>query len=321
MFITLILFVLPHSLFTNMILDDLYAIAREDGEIIRFLRDNGVIKSQMICPDCNVQMYTDVNLKLFRCQKASYIINAHRKRERIYCNRSFSIYSDSWMANFKSNLKKIFTIIFTYIHQDIVTLEYLAEESMSTITTVRRVIKIIKITLDLWVTGNNSDKIGGRNVVVEVDELCWGGRKLRLGRPVSPKQWVLGLRERISGRLVVVQVPDRKAETLILLIEKYVKRGSVINSDCWSGYVSLTLRGYYHKRVNHRLYHINRVNRAHIQTMERTWRELRRLVPKYGRSVGGVASRLSKFAFTYSTPRPDRVLNFFRILANYYGPE
>lgn len=40
-------------------------------------------------------------------------------------------------------------------------------------------------------------------------------------------------------------------------------------------------------------------NRAgtHIQPVERSWREFRRLVPKFGIKKGSVGTKLSKFAF------------------------
>lgn len=304
-----------------MILRDMFRICEDNNTLIEFLRNKGILKSHILCPDCGNQMYTDYNLKMFRCQRSRYEVNQYRRRIRIKCNKSVSVLDGSWFSGFKIGLQTIFIIIFLYIHHDVYTLEALIKESGASKGSVIKVCKRINELLDDWLDDCNQVKIGGRGVVVEVDEVCWGGRKLRLGRPVGPKQWIFGLKERISGRLIVSVIPDRSAATLEAIILRHVKRGSIINTDCWPAYEGLGQLNYGHLHVNHRLYHINRVNRCHIQVLERSWRELRRLVPKYGESGLGVGRRLSKFVFTYSTERLDRVPAFLTLLENYHGPD
>ena len=47
-------------------------------------------------------------------------------------------------------------------------------------------------------------------------------------------------------------VDDRSAETLIPIIEKYVKPGTRILSDGWAAYEKLNLHGYEHFSVCHK---------------------------------------------------------------------
>ena len=45
-------------------------------------------------------------------------------------------------------------------------------------------------------------------------------------------------------------VEDRSVSTLIPIIKRYVKPGSIILSDCWQAYSSMKEEGYTHLTVN-----------------------------------------------------------------------
>ena len=62
--------------------------------------------------------------------------------------------------------------------------------------------------------------------------------------------WVFGGIEQESKKCFLKIVEDRSAATLIPIIKRYVKPGSVILSDCWKAYSSLK-EGYTHLTVNH----------------------------------------------------------------------
>ena len=94
--------------------------------------------------------------------------------------------------------------------------------------------------------------IGGRGLTVEIDESCFTKNKKR--RPVLSHQWVLGGMCRETRELFTYAIPDRSAKTLRNVISDAVLPGTVIHTDCWSGYNSLgKLRGkpFKHLRVNH----------------------------------------------------------------------
>ena len=86
-----------------------------------------------------------------------------------------------------------------------------------------------------------SEKIGGPNKTVEIDESMFGGRKYNRGHPVKG-QWVFGGVERESGRTYLVPVPDRTADTLMTIINAWIEPGTTIISDCWSVYRNLDTR-------------------------------------------------------------------------------
>jgi hypothetical protein len=80
-----------------------------------------------------------------------------------------------------------------------------------------------------------SEKIGGSNRTVEIDESKFVRRKYHRGHPVMD-QWVFGGVERESGRTFRVPVPDRTANTLVNLIRAWVEPGTTLISDCWAAY-------------------------------------------------------------------------------------
>ena len=78
-----------------------------------------------------------------------------------------------------------------------------------------------------------SEPIGGPGVEVEIDELKFGKRKYRRGLQVEGR-WVFRGREKnYKSKIFMVPVDNRKKKTLIPIIQKYIKPGSIIHSDCW----------------------------------------------------------------------------------------
>ena len=80
-------------------------------------------------------------------------------------------------------------------------------------------------------------------------------RKYERGRVVK-QVWLFGGIERVSKeRFVVALTGDvgekRDMATLVPLIQKYIKQGSVVYSDCWGAYKGLEELGYSHYAVNH----------------------------------------------------------------------
>lgn len=85
---------------------------------------------------------------------------------------------------------------------------------------------------------NNPISLGGRNVIIEIDESCFSRKPKhnRGGNLNRPQKWVFGMIERGTRRFVVVVVPDRTANTLIPIIRQYISRDSTIFSDMWRPY-------------------------------------------------------------------------------------
>ncbi|GFW33583.1 DDE_Tnp_IS1595 domain-containing protein [Trichonephila clavipes] len=62
---------------------------------------------------------------------------------------------------------------------------------------------------------------------------------------------IFGSVERETGRCFLVAVHDRMSETLIGLIESWIKPGTTVIPDCWKSYERLSERGYHHLTHTH----------------------------------------------------------------------
>jgi transposase len=91
---------------------------------------------------------------------------------------------------------------------------------------------------------------------IEADESYFGPRHPTrhrgwgfTGRRVPHKTPVFGILER-HGHVQVSVVPDCSAETIMNETLRKVRRGSLVYTDRWKGYDTLTFCGYRHLRVN-----------------------------------------------------------------------
>lgn len=100
----------------------------------------------------------------------------------------------------------------------------------------------IREICEFWVFKNCSDKIGGPNKVVEIDEAKFGRRKYNRGR-ILEGNWLFGGIERESKLFFMEPVVNRKKETLLEVIHRKIEPGTTIISDCWKAYDCLNDEG------------------------------------------------------------------------------
>ncbi|KAH7815518.1 putative ISXO2-like transposase domain [Monocercomonoides exilis] len=78
--------------------------------------------------------------------------------------------------------------------------------------------------------------LGGSECIVEIDEAVLRKRKFKKGRD-KQQIWIFGMVERKTdrnqGKCLIVRVENRKKETLIPIIEKFVKKQTTVYSDEW----------------------------------------------------------------------------------------
>jgi transposase len=113
---------------------------------------------------------------------------------------------------------------------------------------------------------------------VEADESYFGPRQSarhrgkKQGRGAPAKIPVFGILER-HGRVQVSVVPNCSAESLVSQTLRTVKRGSLIYTDKWDAYDTLTTYGYTHLRVDHgkRFSRPSARGPVHINGLEGFW--------------------------------------------------
>ena len=64
---------------------------------------------------------------------------------------------------------------------------------------------------------------------------------------------------------------------------RWIRPGSIINTDAWSSYNRLHRLGYKHGVVNHSMNFVNPLDREiHTQSIERQWKILKTGLHRYG---------------------------------------
>jgi transposase-like protein len=131
---------------------------------------------------------------------------------------------------------------------------------------------------------NSLDKIGGTDVIVEIDESKFGKRKYNRGHSVEGV-WILGMVERTEKRRVIlVAIDDRTKKTLEEKITNKVYEDSSIHTDYWKGYSGLKNLFNQHLTVNHSKEFVNKETGACTNRIEGTWFAVKQQIPVRNRT-------------------------------------
>ena len=167
-------------------------------------------------------------------------------------------------------------------------------------------------TLRMAIMAHAEDAAGFLAGEVEVDESYFGGRrKGKRGRGAAGKVPVFGILER-DGRVWVQAIPDVRAETVMNLTIKKVRRGSIVYTDRYQIYDALMFCGYRHLKIDHGKYFSR--GKVYINGLEGFWSYAKeRLIKHHGISPGRFPLYLKEQEFRYN----HRGKDIFPILASY----
>ena len=227
---------------------------------------------------------------VWRCRKLHKIL----KNNVTYTVKDVkvSIRHHSWLVDTKLELEIVLEFI------------YLWSQGFSA-SEIKHELKISNKTITEWThflresciysVMENSSAIGGNGIEVEIDESKFGKRKYHRGHRVEG-QWVFGGREKYNKKQIfMIPVNNRKESTLIPIIKKWIKQGSIIHSDCWKAYSKLNKIGYTHVTVNHSKEFVNKSSAACTNAIESDWRHAKLKMPSYGTHIGDHAGYLAEF--------------------------
>ena len=75
----------------------------------------------------------------------------------------------------------------------------------------------------------------------------------------------------------MIVVPDRKATTLISIMERHIHPKSIIYLDCWRGYLTGNEPFSEHMTVNHSVSFVDFITGVHTSTIEDNWSGLKQV--------------------------------------------
>lgn len=139
----------------------------------------------------------------------------------------------------------------------------------------------------------------GEPIIVEIDESKYFHRKYHRGQ-WREGHWVFGAIERHSGRCCLIEVPNRRGDTLLPIIQQWILPGSRIISDGWAAYANINQIGggiYVHDVIVHERNFVDPNDPSvHTQMIENTWmRAKKKLRRQHGTSAALFESYIAEF--------------------------
>jgi transposase-like protein len=164
--------------------------------------------------------------------------------------------------------------------------------------------------------------------IVEVDDTYLGGQwknKRKAQRQAyhprgrgTLKQPVFGILCR-SGKVWAVLRPDVESSSIEPILQKQVKKGTLVCSDTWRGYTGIAAKGYVHRLVEHKNEYVSR-NGNHINGLEGFWGYLKRkLQAKGGIRRSRLHLYLSEYVWRFNHRKESveqRVEKLYKLLKN-----
>ena len=176
---------------------------------MQFLKDVGLLRSKVQCNTCDRDMTCSAEPTIpegfrWRCR---------RKIAGVKCSASRSIRTESWFQQRKLTFREVLLVTYGIVCRE--PAHRIIEEYCLSSSTVADWGMFCRETILVFMAGC-SEKLGGPNKIVEVNESKFGRRKYHRGHPVKG-QWAFGGVQRESGRTFLVPVPDRTADTLVAI--------------------------------------------------------------------------------------------------------
>lgn len=300
-----------------------FRIFFEDPEkSLAFLREHGVLPSAVQCPNCNRECTYREEQRLWRCTGSSRV---PKKKKRRYCDFSISDSKGTFFQGVNLPLWKVVVFVNHWLspHWDHHTVIHCLGISSKISVDWR---SFCSEVTEFWF--QHQEAIGGPDTVVEIDETLIVRRKYGRGR-VLCQVWLFGGIERGTKRRFVVpligplgEAGRRDKRTLLPLIEQYIRRGTVIISDQWRAYNTLSQLGYTHFTINHSQNFVDPVHgEIHTQNIERLWRDVKESVKRPGIRSKFLYQYLARYLFLKDQDEDALLHQFFVQAAKLYPPQ
>lgn len=254
---------------------ELSKIASNENKAERYLRKVGILKDFKSCPNCKSEKIGKIRRRKYKCYS---------------CKKEWSERAGSILELTRVSYGK-FLMCLKLFELEITVLKAKKQLGLD-YKTVHKLFTLIRAL----VVQRSEGKLSGE---IEMDESYFGGkRKGKRGRGAGGKTPVFGILER-NGKVSIEIVPDVKAETLLRLAIKKVKRGSLIYTDCYRSYDGLCTYGFKHERIEHSRQFAN--GKVYINGIEGFWSYAKqRLLRYHGISKELFGLYLKELEFRYN---------------------
>jgi len=294
-------------------------MARDIQQLLNFLVLHHVLLDLWWCESCGELCRKDLSNFAFRCDRRHVRRDSRSRRHAWRCRYYRSMFTGTWFAHSHLTVSKVCQFNCLWLNWPYPRQSFLKSEIGVSVNTVVHWSSFCREVCIFWLE-KECVVLGGPDVVVEIYEAKLGKRKYNRGRWIDG-QWFFGGFERGSRNCFLVPVPSRGSDVLLHIIKEWIRPGTTIVSDCWKAYDCLSSEGFVHESVNHSKNFIGPQSGAHIRNIERTWREVRGGVPRFGCSEKHMAGHLAEFLFKRKYPNyPERVHAFFTAVGQLCSP-
>lgn len=244
---------------------DIIEFCVDEISCFNWLKDIAILTEPEACRGCGGPLRVSDERKgrplfRFRCRRKA-------------CQERISIYNNTFFMNCRIPCNQVMMLSYLWLcgasHKTIVAMTKLSSKSIT------QWICHTKQLLSHAVESNLEEDymVGGPGIIVEVDESKFGKRKYNQGHHVEGV-WVVGGVERTAERkCFAFAVENRSAPALLAVMQRFIRPGSIIYTDCWKGYTDVIFEemGMFHDTVNHTYNWVDPITGVHTNTIEGTW--------------------------------------------------
>lgn len=253
----------------NMNLIKLNGLLNDPELTYQFLRKINHIKDCKLCQKCGYKMKIE--------RDSSQYLN---RRYRCYrCNASSSLLTGTIYARTKLTPKEFILVI--YMFSCYYGRKKTAFETGVSESTVTNIFTTMRNACEKFLMDGDIEPVGGPGHVLEIDETLVSRRKYNKGRVVK-ENWLFGGIDRVTNEIFAFLVDDRRANTLLEVIEECILPGTTIISDEWASYKRLHTDKKFsnkcqHRTINHSMHFVDPSDKSiNTQKIERLWRSIKR---------------------------------------------
>lgn len=233
---------------------------------LEYLTSVGILKAFHACPACGM-MERKVPYKRNSDKQAWRCMTTRCTRYKKYT----SLRVDSFLSGF-SVPAHVFLNILWHWKKGNTQVEVQSDEQVS-VDLVQKIYEKLRINCANYIAANQI-MLGGPGIRCQIDESLFRYKpKNHRGRAPENEKWVFGIADcsYVPAKIFLQSVQDRSASTLLPLISRVCRPGTIVVSDEWRAYLNVSSLGFEHRTVNHSIYFVDPTNGNHTQNIESYW--------------------------------------------------